>query len=67
VGIRTVKFLLQTLFRKTGVRTRAQLVRIVLEEHRETLRLTANGTVQRRRPAARPADGRETTGAPMSK
>ena len=41
VGVSTVKSLLQTLFRKTGVRTRAQLVRIVLEDHREAI--SSNG------------------------
>src|SRR5262249_27921304 len=35
-----VKFILQTLFRKTGVHTRSQLVRIALEKYREQLILS---------------------------
>ncbi len=37
IGVSTVKFLFQTLFRKTGVHTRSQLVRVVLERHRAEL------------------------------
>ena len=33
----SVKATLQQLFSKTGVRTRSQLVRIVLEQHRDQL------------------------------
>ena len=33
----TVKFVLQTLFRKTGVHARSQLVRVALEKYREEL------------------------------
>jgi len=33
----SVKSTLQQLFSKTGVRTRSQLVRIVLEQHRDQL------------------------------
>lgn len=33
----SVKASLQQLFSKTGVRTRSQLVRIVLEQHRDQL------------------------------
>ena len=37
IGVSTAKSLLQTLFRKTGVHTRAQLVRVALEQHREAI------------------------------